>query len=211
MTDLPVRSGPEPFDIEARHAQVVGNPRIAPMKPEEFSDEARALVDATFANVQQIDMADVPDIFGIMFKHPGLARTQMQLALELGTKGHLPPRERQLATLRVAWLCRAPFEWGEHLPYGKKFGLTDADIERIILGSDAEGWDEHDRAIVRAVEELVGDYAISTPTWETLAKRWTEQQLMELPGLVGHYLATALMQNTLRFDFLEGNTGLNRR
>lgn len=181
------------------------------MSADEFTDEARQLVAETFAHMPAVDRSDIPDIFGIMFKHPGLSRAQMQLGLEMGAKGKIPPRERELAILRVAWLTGAPFEWGEHLPYGKKHGLSDDDVERVTFGSDAVGWTEHDRAIVRAVEELMDDYAISTDTWDILAKSWTEPQLIELPGLVGHYLMTALIYNTLRFELLEGNTGLRRR
>lgn len=64
---------------------------------------------------------------------------------------------------------------------------------------------------MRAVEELMGDHAISDATWEILAKSWTEPQLMELPGLVGHYLMTAMIYNTLRIELLEGHCGLRRR
>ncbi|HEX7853779.1 MAG TPA: carboxymuconolactone decarboxylase family protein [Sphingobium sp.] len=211
MSGNRIISGPETFDIDAREAQVVGNPRIGPLTAEEFTDEARQLVAETFAQVEAIDKSDIPDIFGILFKHPGLYRAQMQLGNELGRNGCIPPRERELAILRVAWLSRAPFEWGQHLVYGKNLGLSVEDVERITHGSDADGWAEHDRAIIRAVEELMGDYAIADATWDILAKSWTEAQLMELPGLVGHYLMTALIYNTLRIDLLEGNSGLRRR
>ena len=146
-----------------------------------------------------------------MFKHPGLYQVQMQSGNALGRNGCIPARERELAILRVSWLSRAPFEWGEHLVHGKKSGLSDEDVERVTQGSDAEGWTDHDRAIVRAVEELMGDHAISDEIWNELAKSWTEPQLMELPGLVGHYLMTAFIYNTLRIDLLDGNVGLRRR
>lgn len=206
-----IQTGPTPFDIDARDAQVANNPRIAPLAPHEFTDEARQLVEETFAQVKRIDNADIPSIFGIMFKHPGLYRAQLQLGNELGRNGCIPPRERELAVLRVAWLSRTPYEWGQHLDYAKLAGLSDEDVERVTQGSDAAGWSETDRAIVRAVEELMGDYAMSDATWSVLAKSWTEPQLMELPGLVGHYVMTAMVFNTMRYDLLEGNTGLGRR
>lgn len=206
---MPTRS-PE-FDIDARHAQVAKDPRIVPMKPGEFSDEAKLLVEQTFAHVDAIDKADIPEYFAIAFKHPGIARSQMQFSLELAQKGALSVREREIAILRVAWLSRAPFEWGEHVAAAHKCGLTEEDIERVTQGSTAEGWSDHEMAIVRAVEELLSDYAIATGTWEILAASWSDQQLMELPGLVGHYPATALFQNSIRFKLLEGNTGLRRR
>jgi 4-carboxymuconolactone decarboxylase len=198
-------------DIDKRDAQVAGNPRIGPMAAEDFSPEARQLVEAMFAHAPAVDKSNLPDFFGISFKHPGLARVHIEMGLEFGVRGKIPPRERELATMRVAWLSGAPFEWGEHLGAAKRFGLSDEEIERITVGADAPGWTEHDGAIVRAVEELMSDYAISDATWAILAKSWTEPQLMELPGLVGHYVMTAMMQNTMRFDLLPGNPGLRRR
>lgn len=199
------------FDIDARHAQVAQGPRIAPLKPDEFTDEAKALVEQTFAHVEAIDKADIPDYFAIAFKHTGIARSQTQFSLELSQKGVLSVRVRELAILRVAWLSRAPFEWGEHVTAAHKCGITTEEVERITQGSSADGWSSHEMAIVRAVEELMTDYAISSATWDILAASWSDQQLMELPGIVGHYLATALFQNSIRFDLLEGNTGLRRR
>jgi alkylhydroperoxidase family enzyme len=198
-------------DIARRDAQVAGNPRIGPMMAHEFSDEARQLVDETFAHTPQVDKSNLPDFFGISFKHPGLARVHMQMGIEFGARGTIPARERELATLRVGWLTGAPFEWGAHVPTAKRFGVTDEEVERVTAGADAPGWSEHDRAILHAVEELMDDYAISDATWDILAKSWTEPQLMEMPGLVGHYVMTAMIQNTMRFDLLEGNTGLGRR
>lgn len=207
-----VQTGFEPFDIDARQAQVVGEgPRIAPLRPEEMSDEARDLVSVLRTNFRSDPPSEIPPMFATLCKHPGIYRSQMQLGLELNQKGSLPPRERELAILRVAWLCRSPLEWSAHVVYGKQVGLSGEEVERVIHGSAAPGWNEHDRAILRACEELVGDHAIADETWGVLTRRWSEQQLIELPGLVGAYVLTALLYNTLRFGLREGNTGLRRR
>ena len=83
--------------------------------------------------------------------------------------------------LRCAWLCRAPFEWGEHVDIGKRYGLSAEEVERVTQGSSAPGWSEHDAAILRGVEELIGDQALSDATWETLAKSWNEAQMIRIP------------------------------
>jgi alkylhydroperoxidase family enzyme len=180
-----IRTGAEPFDFDAREKQVAsGEQRIAPLPPEQFSQEARdiaASLQAFFGSKE----GGISKTFATMAKHAGLYRGQMQLGLELNQHGKLPPREREMVILRTAWLVRSPFEWGEHVAYGKRLGLSGEEIERITQGSSAPGWGEHDRAVLRGVEELVGDYAVSDETWATLAKTWSEPQLMELPGLVG--------------------------
>jgi alkylhydroperoxidase family enzyme len=206
-----VQSGPTPFDIDAREHQVAsGDQRIAPLKEDEFTPEAReiaASLGAFFGSREH----GISKTFATVSKHPGLYRTQMQLGLELNKNGKLPPREREMIILRTAWLVRSPYEWGEHVTYGKKQGLTSEEIERITQGSSAPGWNEHDRAVLRGVEELLGDHAVSQPTWDILAKTWNEPQLIELPGLVGSYTLTAMLYNTMRFGLLPGNEGFRQR
>lgn len=206
-----IESRSEPFDHAAREKQVAsGEQRVAPLATKEFTPEAKQIMDslqAFFGSKEE----GIPKSFATMAKHPGLYQGQMQLGLELNQRGKLPPREREMVILRVAWLVRSPFEWGEHVAYGKKLGLSSDEVEWIAQGSSAGGWNEHDRAVLRGVEELICDYALSDATWATLDKRWDEQQLMELPGLVGSYTLTAMIYNTLRFGLLKGNEGFSQR
>lgn len=206
-----IQTGPTPFDYDARERQVSsGDQRIEPLAPDQFSAEAQELAGqlrAFFGSREE----GIPKTYATMFKHPELYRDQLQLGLDLNRNGSLPPREREMVILRVAWLVRSPFEWGEHVKYGKKLGLTSEDIERITQGSSAPGWNDHDRAVLRGVEELLGDFAVSDETWATLARTWNEKQLIELPGLVGSYALTAMLYSTLRFGMMPGNEGFRAR
>jgi alkylhydroperoxidase family enzyme len=146
-----------------------------------------------------------------MLRHPTLYRRHVDLGLQL-FRGTLSPRHRELAILRVAWLCRAPYEWGEHVDIAKRIaGLSNDEVERVTHGSAAPQWDEDDRAILRAVEELHGDAMICDETWDSLARFLNEPQLLELPILVGQYQGAAYLQNSIRCRLLPGNPGLSAR
>ncbi len=146
----------------------------------------------------------------LLVKHPDLFKVNMETGTVLFL-GKISPRERELAVLRVGWLAGAPYEWGEHVRISKRYGVTDEEIERATIGSAAAGWSEHDRAIVRGAEELLWDFALSDATWETLARSWNEQQLIEFPAMVGAYVVTAFIQNSLRARLAPDNCGLTRR
>jgi len=186
------------FDIDARQAEVVGErPRIEPLDPNEFDPEARALAVAIRESLGITDHSNMPELFATMLKHPDLYQCQLKMGIQL-YNGALPARDRELAVLRVGWLCRAPYEWGQHVDIAKRVGVTDEEIERVTRSSAAPGWSAHDAAILRGVEELLGDQMISDATWNQLAKAWTECQLIEFPTLVGQYVAIAYSQNALR-------------
>ena len=187
------------FDIDAREAQVIGSgPRYAPLGEDEISDEARELVREIKEAFGIPAEAPMPDVSLISLRHPGMFRGQMQLGIELASRGTIPHRERELAILRIAMLCGAPFEWSEHVDIGRKFGVTDEEIERVIDGSSAPGWRDHERALLLGVEELIADKCLSDAAWDALAATYSEQQMLELPMLVGSYMMTALQQNSLR-------------
>ena len=84
-------------------------------------------------------------------------------------------------------------------------------IERITLGAAAPGWEDFDRAILAAVEELHQSGVIGDDTWSVLAQRYDDKQLIELPMLIGAYQMIAYVQNTLRVRLREGNAGLAQR
>lgn len=197
------------FDITAREAHVVGDrPRIAAIPNSEIDAEAHALVTRVRAAAGAGPAAEMPDYMRTVAKHPDIFRCQMEMGAVI-FKGRIPPREREIAVLRCGWLCRAPYEWGEHVDIGKRYGLSDEEVARVQQGSSAPGWSEHDAAILRGVEELIGDHALSDETWGMLAKGWDEAQLIEFPMMVGQYVATAFVQNSLRIRLAPDNPGLS--
>ena len=205
-------AGPADFDIDARQEQVLGKPqRIEPLKQEDFDDEARALVITVRESLGLSEHSVMPEAFGTMLKHPGLYRCQMEMGVQLLGKGALNARERELAVLRVGWLCRAPYEWCQHVDIAKRYGVTGEEIERATRGSTAPGWTPHEAAIVRGVEELLGDQSIADDTWNVLAQTWTERQLLEFLAVVGYYVSIAYSQNALRMRLMPGKKGLRER
>lgn len=201
--------------IAAREAQVFADaPRIAPLPREEAGEAAIAyaakLRGATAAATDAKSLADVPDIILTMVRHPALDEHFSGLSIAL-LRGKLPPRDRELAILRIAWLWQAPFPFGEHVTIGKLVGLTPEEIDRVTIGSAADGWTEHERAVLRATEELFEDGLIGDASWAVLARSYDEQQLMELPIAVGQFTTVSFALNSMRVRMRPGNGGLRGR
>lgn len=204
-------SAGEEFDIEARHREVVGDtPRIQPLAPEEMDDEARELVRAIRASAGAADVDGLPDFFRTMVKHPALFKCQLEMG-NLLYNGKIPVRERELAILRNAWICRAPFEWAQHVNISKRVGISAEEIERARLGSAAGGWSRHDEAMFRGVEELHENKAVSQETWDILAESWDEAQMIEFCQMIGQYITTAFVQNSIRARLEDCEEGLAAR
>ena len=89
--------------------------------------------------------------------------------------------------------------------------LTSEEIDRVTHGSADAGWDDHERALLSAAEELCDGGMIADATWDVLAARYDERQLIELPILVGQFTTVSFAQNALRARMRENNPGLTGR
>lgn len=141
---------------------------------------------------------------------PSIARLA-DVSLQLLKEPKLPVRDRQLVILRVGWLRQIPYIWGEHVTVSKKLGLSAEDIEQVIVGSTSPHWNQHERALLQATEELVDSAMISDAVWELLAQRYDHAQLFELPVLVGQFSTVGYFQNALRIPLNPANKGLHSR
>ena len=197
--------------VEQRMAQVVGeSPKIEALEPAEMSEAAKNLIGEVRAAAGAPATGELPEYMRLLVKNPEFFKVNMETGTVL-FRGRIPQRDRELAVLRCGWLAGAPYEWGEHVRISKRCGVTDEEVERATIGSSAPGWSEHDAAVIRGVEELFSDFAVSDETFATLARTWDEAQLIEFPGMVGAYITTALIQNTLRARLAPDNPGLTRR
>lgn len=119
--------------------------------------------------------------------------------------GTLARRETELLILRTAWVCGSPYEWGQHVPIGRKEGLTADDIERIKGGPNADGLAERDRVLLAACDELLSDRVVGPETWAALRPLLDDGQIVEFCMLVGSYAGLAGTLNTLGVQLESGN------
>jgi len=203
--------------IENREALILGQPpRIPPMQTEEAIAAAREqttrLKAATTGDTTLVDVSEIPEMLLTLICHPGLYEKFSALSMQMmGQSSTLSPRDRELAILRTGWLCQAPYEFGEHVSIAKAVGINSEEVERVTVGSAAPGWNAHERAVLRAAEELHEDAMISEDTWAELARTLEHNQLFELPVLIGQFTSVAYFQNSLRFRLSAGNQGLRAR
>jgi alkylhydroperoxidase family enzyme len=144
------------------------------------------------------------NILRTLVRHPKLFESWEPFASYIFDKSTLPPREREILMLRIGWLYRSVYEFGQHAIIGKKVGLTDEEILRIMDGPDAPGWDPFDANLLRAVDELHRDAFITDPTWNALAKRYNVEQLFDVIFTVGEYSLVCMFLNSLGVQLDEG-------
>ena len=146
------------------------------------------------------------NIFLTMANHEKLAKRWLVFGNHILSKSTLNPREREIAILRIGWLCQAGYEWGQHVVIGKAAGMSEEDIDNIKAGADA-GWSKHEALIIKATDELHSDAFVSDETWVGLKETYSDQQMMDLVFTVGQYNMVSMALNSFGVqldNYIEG-------
>lgn len=159
--------------------------RIPPIPVEQFSEEQSRLVG---------DWKHL--IFSrVLVNSPRMYRTFVTHLAELVARTGLPPRDRQIVCLRMLELCNEVYEKTHHITISRKVGLTEEEIAAILKGQGSCLTD-FDCTVLKATDELFRDQSVSDGTWEKLAQRYSQQQLMEIVFLAGCYQTMAMLTKT---------------
>lgn len=146
------------------------------------------------------------DILGVLARHPKLAKDFLVFNAHLLQRGEMPLRLRELAILRLAYVRRSVFFWGEHVKVATAGGLSGDDIARLVRGHTE--FDGVDRLVVEATDELLSDGRATPETWQRLVAELGTHQAMELIFVVGTYGMLAMACDTWRLAPPPGTAGL---
>ncbi|MBO0728196.1 MAG: carboxymuconolactone decarboxylase family protein [Acidimicrobiaceae bacterium] len=174
-------------------------PRIAPITDEECTDEVRAFFAEIDGPGGRRGLSKL-NILRTLAHHPELARRYLNFGLHILRFSSLPPRLRELITMRTACLFRADYEWTKHAQEARRLGISEEEIDATRVGSDAPLWSDLDRSALRAVEQLKQDTDVDDETWKVLAEHLDQQQLLDFLFTVGCYAMLAMVLNGLRVE-----------
>ncbi|WP_409182681.1 carboxymuconolactone decarboxylase family protein [Amycolatopsis sp. VS8301801F10] len=170
-------------------------PRIPPLGLGEMAPEQRKLAKLGADTVIQV-LARAPEVM----------KASGELGAYLLGQGKLHPRIRELAILRVALRCDAPYEWANHAPAALGGGATEAEIS--ALSDPDASWPPEDDAVLRAVDELCANVFVSDETWTALAATRDHAEIIEILFLVGYYRMMAGFLNSAGVPVKPGQPAL---
>ena len=149
----------------------------------------------------------VPNVILTIGRHRSLMRSWLWFSSKLMPYGILPPTDTELVILRVASRSGSAYERRHHEAIGRRAGLGPEIIAwtaEPIVDDDPPADDgigvARAAALMRATDELFDDRDLSEAAWMGLRPFYTDEQLIELCLLVGHYAGLAGMLNALRVE-----------
>jgi alkylhydroperoxidase family enzyme len=173
-------------------------PRWLPEHPERIDDPAikRSFADrALVALIKLATRRRSYEVFRVVSIRRGLLRPMILYNAKLMPFGKLDRRQTEIVILRAAAICRAEYEWAQHVPIARRAGVTAAEIELIAAGT-AGALPANDATLLAAVDELLDNHVLSDATFATLAEFLDSPRILEFCMLAGHYAGLASALNT---------------
>jgi 4-carboxymuconolactone decarboxylase len=182
-----------PYVVAAKRTnrRLVGKEaRIPPLEPADWTPEQRKRFDPKGTGQR------AANVFVTFVRNPPADRLRGPINQHILNSTTLSVRHRETLLMRIGVLCRSEYEWAAHSRLGRRAGMTDADVARIVAGPDSGGGDPIETALLRATDELYRDDRISDDTWSALAKAFDTKQLLDILIAVGGYRATSMAINS---------------
>lgn len=187
----------EEIELNARGAMIAPDPpaRLPQLKPHECTDEVRAFLSQWTGGIFR--NAQVNPTLLTFAHHPQLASVFSQFNIHLLSSSTLPVKQRQIAIMRTAWICKATYMWSSHLRTSIRCGLEPDMFKPLQVGADDPYFAPFERTIIRATEELVSDKRVGDASWQALCAQWNSQQMLDFLFTVGGYVTVAgVMRST---------------
>jgi alkylhydroperoxidase family enzyme len=148
-------------------------------------------------------------MFRVLARDSRLLQRYINGAASYLQPNHITLRQREVFLLRVTGLCRCEYEWGLRVHvFAAAAGLSDEQLEATTGPSaDHAAWTDEDRLLLKLAEELHQTCTISNELWTALQPVFSEEAILQLLMIAGHYRTTAYIANSLRLPLEAGRAG----
>lgn len=131
---------------------------------------------------------------------PKFARASSAMAFTIRFDTKTPRRLIELTIMRTAQIVGAVYEINQHTPLIKMCGYSDAQIAALPTWQTSTLFDDKERAVLGYVEQMAHGGDVDDPTFATLQKYFTSEEIVELTYTVGSYYANGLLTKALRIE-----------
>ncbi len=117
------------------------------------------------------------------------------------TATKLAPQLREIAILRVGYLCKSRYETFQHEPLARHLKLTTAQIEAIRLGGEhPDVLSPVQQAVLDFASDMVKNVRVADETLSTVRKHLSDEQAIDLTLLIGCYTTVCFLLETTGVD-----------
>ncbi len=131
---------------------------------------------------------------------PKFTRAASAMAFTIRFDAKTPRRLLELTIMRTAEIVGSDYEINQHVPLFKMCGYSDAQLAALPQWQTSTLFDDRERAVLGYAEQMAHGGDVDDPTFATLEKYFSPEEIVELTYTVGSYYANGLLTKALRIQ-----------
>jgi alkylhydroperoxidase family enzyme len=140
------------------------------------------------------------NLYRVLLNSPKLAQAWLDLFTVIRQHSELPDQYRELATLIIAVINGADYEYQSHIPFALKAGLTQAQLEALTDWRQSTLFDAPQRAVLEYAESMTCDVQVPQAVFDAVAQHFDAKSIVELTATIGGYNLVSRFLEALKVD-----------
>ena len=175
-------------------------PRYQQQQEDALNPEQRRIWDDCKAGPR----GSVPPPVHVWLKSPNLADNAHKLGAHVRFGTGFSQKLTEIAILMTARYWTAQFEWAAHVRLGLQAGLSQEQIDAIAARRAPQFSDPDDQLVYDFCRDYYDDHRVDDATYERVVRRWGDQGIVDLAGLIGYYSFVSVTLNTFEVPIPAG-------
>jgi 4-carboxymuconolactone decarboxylase len=165
--------------------------RMPELQPDRMSPEQKTMYDAIMAGPRH----SIEGPFNAWMRSPELGNRLQRVGEYLRFNTTIPHNLNEFAILITAVEWKAGFEWYAHYPLAMKAGLEPAVAEDLRQGKRPANMTADEALVYDFATQMQRQKQVSNAVYDSAVKRFGEQGVMDLTGLIGYYNLVSMTLN----------------
>ncbi len=146
------------------------------------------------------------NVFRVLLNHPLLAKeinSSLLMLLFLGNK--LSHRARELIIMRLGWATGSEYEWSQHWPIAKDFGVEEEALIATRNWKDSSDLNGADKAVLAATDDTLKQGHVSNDTWALMEEHYpSHEEKLEILAAIANWYGISQMLKGLKIPLDKG-------
>jgi len=140
------------------------------------------------------------NLYKMLLNSPSVAKGWLNLFTAIRQQCELPGEYRELAILRVAIVNGAEYEYRVHIPFARKEGMTESQVDALKEWQAATVYTDAQRAVLAYTDAMTREIHVADAVFDALRPHFDRRQLVELTATIAGYNLVSRFLEALQVD-----------
>jgi AhpD family alkylhydroperoxidase len=157
---------------------------------------------ASAALVTQIcaERGSLLNLYKVLLNNEAVCQGWLQFFTAVRQKSKLHDRYRELATMRVAVINGAPYEYRAHAPLALQAGLNQAQVDELPFWRESSAYPANDQAVLAYTDMMTKHIQVPDAVFAPLKGFLDDQEIFELTMTIAGYNMVSRVLEALQVD-----------